>query len=204
MPNFSMRLAAPAFFRSDAQSSKITPNLYRVDSEIFETVRLPNRPHVVPSGKSDPIWIKYPDHDASSVFDSSGSFRSTPLSPSLRIQPIIDKTSLAPWVHAPVFDTKSACGTQPSVTSRSLAKTMFIRGFFFPLLWLVGASLLWRNVAPTFESENGAGTSGNEESCTSFLPEAEEKWAWWCIWAFVLMMMATSGILLTLYLTHVI
>jgi len=190
-----MRLAA-SFFRSDSQtSSNDSSNLYQVDSETFETVHIPGRPRIVPPGESDPIQIKFPTRDLASASTSCSS---------LPVQPVIDSNaSLAPWVHKSVFDAPPVFDTQPTTKNSSLAKTMFILGFFFPLLWLVGASRLWRHTAPPSEPEAGRGASANERPGPC-LPEADKNWAWGCIWAFVLLMVAISGTLLSLSFTRVI
>ncbi|EGN94701.1 hypothetical protein SERLA73DRAFT_61889 [Serpula lacrymans var. lacrymans S7.3] len=72
----------------------------------------------------------------------------------------------------------------PDDEPATLARYLFIYGFFFPLFWLLGIAILCSPLETTPDWEQGK-TEEEKKQLLSELRAAEVKWAKYCLWAFL-------------------
>ncbi|KAI8992774.1 hypothetical protein BD414DRAFT_535356 [Trametes punicea] len=101
----------------------------------------------------------------------------------------------------PSLDTFEIEDLKVTPEPKTLARSLFLYGFLFPLLWPVGIALIFSPTKYNLDLEKGSvGSAEQMQRDKAAYRAAEEKWAKRCMWAFATLL----GLLVVIIITVVL
>ncbi|KAI0776621.1 hypothetical protein BD413DRAFT_469027 [Trametes elegans] len=188
--NASPSLSAPS--SPDARSG--SPRTARTLSAASTITLAPPKPTVAPLTPTQPGMLTTLNYQSDLIADFWGG-----RSQGMQVQPRPsgDSREETKKRRLPSVETVDAEQT-PRRQPRTLARTLFMLGFVFPLFWIAGVVILFR---PTrYEPDLERVSVGSAEEMRlhkAAYRAAEEKWARRCLWACTTLLSVTVIVVLT-------